>query len=206
VTSKHSSLEAYGYYGYNGGIPNATTSFHAHLDTGIFGYPVYEFNESDGVRNWKGIEPSPLNITTGDWTFSVDLHPTGVGTKVFGGWYYTKVGGTTLDFHNGQYTLNPSVAYSWKRLSAQVPLPADADLNKYISFYIYSYGFTTNSILYMRNPKIEKGNTASDWTSAPEDIENIITEIQETLGNMANDNLLDFQERQVIKDKLTDVI
>lgn len=34
----------------------------------------------------------------------------------------------------------------------------------------------------------------------------VIEEINETLGNMANDNLINFQERQVIKDKLTEII
>lgn len=33
-----------------------------------------------------------------------------------------------------------------------------------------------------------------------------IIEITETLGNMANDNLIDYNERKVIKDKLTDII
>jgi hypothetical protein len=34
----------------------------------------------------------------------------------------------------------------------------------------------------------------------------IIGDVVETLGNMANDNLLDYQERKVIKDKLTEII
>jgi hypothetical protein len=34
----------------------------------------------------------------------------------------------------------------------------------------------------------------------------VIEEINETLGNMANDNLINFQERQVVKDKLTEII
>lgn len=34
----------------------------------------------------------------------------------------------------------------------------------------------------------------------------VIEEINVTLGNMANDNLINFQERQVIKDKLTEII
>lgn len=34
----------------------------------------------------------------------------------------------------------------------------------------------------------------------------IIEDIQETLGNMSNDNIIDYNERQVIKDKLTEIL
>ena len=33
------------------------------------------------------------------------------------------------------------------------------------------YGFTSNAICYIKNVKLEKGNKATDWTPAPEDME-----------------------------------
>jgi len=56
------------------------------------------------------------------------------------------------------------------------------------------------------NLKLEIGSLATDWTPAPEDIDDAITDIELTLGNMANDNILDFAERQVVKDKIADII
>lgn len=54
--------------------------------------------------------------------------------------------------------------------------------------------------------QLEQGNVPTDYTSAPEDTETVIIKIQDTLGNMANDNIIDYGERQVIKDTLTEVL
>lgn len=179
-TSMHSKLEAVGYGGYNGGITNPTTSYHAHLDTGTFGLPVYEFNESDGNRNWKAVTQTLGNslAQTGDYTISFDVYATGAGTKLFGGFYYTKVGGTTETFHAGQFNINVDSLNKWSRVSAKTTLGSDVDFNKSIKFYIYGYGFTTNSILYMKKPQLEIGKLASDWSPSVEDIEARVSDLK----------------------------
>lgn len=65
---------------------------------------------------------------------------------------------------------------------------------------------TMNGVVYYREIKLEVGNTATDWTPSPEDVATKLSSITETLGNMANDNIIDYSERQVIKDKLTNIL
>lgn len=57
-------------------------------------------------------------------------------------------------------------------------------------------------------PMLKKWN-GDIWVDVGEldpDLSETIESIMSTLGNMANDNVIDFKERQVIKDKLTDII
>lgn len=58
-------------------------------------------------------------------------------------------------------------------------------------------------------PKMLKKWNGTSWDEMGEldpNLSETITDIQETLGNMANDDVLDFQERQIIKDKLLEII
>src|SRR6185312_7480386 len=58
------------------------------------------------------------------------------------------------------------------------------------------------------NPMLKKWN-GSVWVELGEldpDLSETIESITSTLGNMANDNLLDYSERQVLKDKLIEII
>lgn len=60
------------------------------------------------------------------------------------------------------------------------------------------------------SPKKLKKWNGSSWAIIGEVLDDgtgaIIEDVTETLGNMANDNILNYNERQVIKDKLTDII
>lgn len=190
-TNKNPNLYALYWGGYNGGISNPTTSYHAHVDSDTFGYNVIEFNESDGTRNWKAITQS-RNLNTklsanNKYILSFDAYATGTGTKVFGGFYYMKQGGTTNGFHAGQYIVNNIEVDKWKRYSVAVPIGIDIDLTKTVHLIMYGFGFTTNSILYIKNVKLEIGNKATDWTPSPEDIESSITEVSDKQSSMQLD-------------------
>jgi phage replication-related protein YjqB (UPF0714/DUF867 family) len=50
------------------------------------------------------------------------------------------------------------------------------------------------------------GTSWDDMGELDPNLSETISDIQETLGNMANDGILNFQERQVIKDKITEII
>lgn len=67
------------------------------------------------------------------------------------------------------------------------------------------HSINQNGLIKVSRPQLETGNIASNWSPAPEDTDEVITDITETLGNMADDNTLDYNERQIIKDKLTDI-
>lgn len=70
-------------------------------------------------------------------------------------------------------------------------------------------------LLFLTN-RSTSGGTAGDsfWlnnlffsdVTDTEELGETVTDITETLGNMANDNLIDYNERQVIKDRLTEII
>lgn len=180
VTNKNPNLYPAAWYGYNGGISNPTTNYHAHIDNDTFGYNVVEYNETDGTRHWKGISQGNLQNrikNVGEFTISMDVYATMSGTKTWGGFHYTKVGGTTQNFHSGSFTINSdkiSVG-KWTRVTTKVPMNSDVDFNKDITFFIYGYGFTSNAILYIKNVTLSQGTTGLDWCPAPEEVDSEIS-------------------------------
>ncbi|NQM89651.1 hypothetical protein HPA24_04490 [Streptococcus suis] len=167
---------------YNSGIQNPTTSYHAIYRELFEGKgPVIEFNESDGSRNWKAIcavlQASNLNF--GNYTFSADIYTTGVGTKVwFGFYYHNKVG--VRNFHSGQTTINITTINDWHRVSGAIKLNNDIDLTKDVRFYIYAFGFTANSILYLTKPQLEEGTVATQFRLAQETLRSEIVTYKRT--------------------------
>ncbi|WP_346878755.1 MULTISPECIES: phage tail spike protein [unclassified Clostridium] len=189
ITDKHDNLYATEWSGYNGGVPNPTTSYHAHIDIITFNYPVIEFNESDGNGQWKCISQN-IERTLSDFSelvVSMDVFSTGIGTKLFGGIHHYLIGGISLGFHSGQYTLNNFPVNKWVRVYAKVPLLDTIDFTRERSFYIYGYGFQTDSIVYIKNVKLEKGNKPTDWSPAPEDVENKITTVSKKAASIELD-------------------
>ncbi|MEQ9810301.1 phage tail spike protein [Streptococcus jiangjianxini] len=158
---------------YNGGIPNAATNYHAWVNEAFSDDgPVVEFNESNGSRNWKAMNviiPSK-DLMVGTYHFSADLYATGAGTKIFFGFYYFNKTGVR-NFYSGQTTIIVDKVGSWARYGGSIKINDDVDLTKDIGFYIYSYGFSTNSILYLKKPKLEKGNIGTAFSLNPADID-----------------------------------
>lgn len=209
TTSKHDNLYADYYGGYNGGVANPTTSFHAHVDISTFGYPVYEYNEADGTRNWKGASVDLTSLVTqaGEYRLSLDAFQTLAGGKLTGGFYYTKRGTTTTSFHSGQFTIDSTIGINeWTRSSVLLKLNDDVDWSKSISFYFYGYGFSSNTIVYMKKPKLEKGNVSSEWTPSNEDVQRMIdsananaTKANNMLADMASDSKITPSEKVQLK-------
>lgn len=158
---------------YNSGIPNPTTSYHAFYRESFNGTgPVIEFNESNGQRNWKGLNQTlqASDLRVGKYTFSADIFATGIGTKIqFGIYYYNKAG--QRDFHSGKTTINISTTNKWHRVSGNLKLNDDIDFTKEIMFFIYAFEFTTNSILYLTKPQLEEGTVATTFGEAQADVE-----------------------------------
>lgn len=200
-TSKNPNLYPLYWGGYNAGISNPTTSYHAHIDNDTFGYNVIEFNESDGTRNWKGIniKLNDIIIEYDSYIFSFDAYTTLIGSKIFGGFHYYKKDGTTRNFWSGQFSVNfnsEDNIEKWVRYSVKVPLNDDIDFSKDIAFYVYGYGFTSNAICYINKLKLEKGNKSTDWTSAPEDLEDHIDNIQNNLTNFTDVTFTAYKREQ----------
>ncbi|UUV46444.1 tail fiber [Bacillus phage vB_BanS-Thrax3] len=68
------------------------------------------------------------------------------------------------------------------------------------------FSLERNGLIKIARPQLETGNIASNWSPAPEDGEETISEIQKTLNNLADDNILDYNERQIIREKIADII
>ncbi|MCM3324234.1 phage tail spike protein [Cytobacillus kochii] len=186
VTDKHQNLYPAGWGGYNSGIPNPTTSYHAHLDTNTFDEPVIEYNESDGNKNWKAVSPAVNIKENGEYTVSFDAYVTGGTAKLNSGLHHVKNGGETPSFGDRLDMIIDDTGGTWKRMSGRVSIN-DADFSKPIRLYIYGYNFPSNAILFIKRVKLEKGNKATDWTPAPEDIESRVSSAETKIDQTAYD-------------------
>ena len=155
------------YSSYNDGIPNPKTNYHGYFNETKFSETVFEFNESNGVREWKGLPIFITNdsrYTVGKYIFSVDVNATGEGTHLEVGFYYYNKSGMR-EFHAGRSRKNITSINSWSRISLELKINDDIDFSKEMGFYIYGYGFTSNSVLYFKRPKL----TNTNWTPSVED-------------------------------------
>ena len=78
-------------------------------------------------------------------------------------------GGGTVTYHDD----NPTLTTSWKRYSRTFTTGSSTSTGS--MSYVLS---TNNSTIQIRNPKLEKGNKTTEWTPAPEDVQNEIDNIQ----------------------------
>ena len=69
----------------------------------------------------------------------------------------------------------------------------------YISAYYYDGTEPRTGSVKLNWYKLEKGNIATDWTPAPEDVEAAINAIKSTLSDISNDNKLTADEKQTVK-------
>lgn len=155
------------YSSYNDGIPNPKTNYHGYFNETKFSETVFEFNESNGVREWKGLPIFITNdsrYTIGKYIFSADVNATGLGTHLEVGFYYYNKSGMR-EFHAGRSRKNITSVNVWSRISLELNINDDVDFSKEMGFYIYGYGFTSNSVLYFKRPKL----TNTNWTPSVED-------------------------------------
>lgn len=155
------------YSSYNDGIPNPKTNYHGYFNETKFSETVFEFNESNGVREWKGLPIFITNdsrYTVGKYIFSADVNATGLGTHLEVGFYYYNKAGMR-EFHAGRARKNITSVNVWSRISLELNINDDVDFSKEMGFYIYGYGFTSNSVLYFKRPKL----TNTNWTPSIED-------------------------------------
>lgn len=179
-------IAPYWYNPYNAGLPNAQSIQHGYFDTSMSSETVFAFNESDGSRHWKALSTDFKIgvITSGEYYFSADLYAAGLGTYIVVGFYYHDASGR-MNFYSGRKRIDVNEKGRWTRLGIDLKVNDDIDLTKKVQFYIYGYNFSTNSILYLKKPKVSKGRLKSDWSPALEDTEGLITEAKATFERTA---------------------
>ena len=128
-------------------------------------------NPAGGSIN-SGVYIPQTVIKTGDkWAFSMDIKGTGV---------YNRVG-----INNSSMTVAPSgnVKADWTRVVSSGVASKDND------FVVVIYFNTKDTALdvYIKLPKLEAGNVATDWTPAPEDIPSDIVTANTAIKKNADD-------------------
>ena len=174
------------------GTNNGTKSWSWSLQTGSKTVEAYTVNGVNGVKmtitatntGWNYIGYSNLNpniIELGEmYTFSLDV--------------YTNVAGRVLSFSirdrdgSSPLTVNGSTvalpANKWTKVSATVTaVSTEPDSRANNIVYILGAANGVGSYYIFKNLKLERGNKATDWTPAPEDVEADIDEAAKTATN-----------------------
>lgn len=168
-TTKNGTQLASSWGGYNGGVSNPSTVYHAHLKE-FNGEWVYEYIKTAN-ESWLGISQGGLNsklIAGKTYTFSWEQYCVSGSNYVQTGLYYFKTGATSANFHLGLIYGNVGRELGkWQKFSRTFVAPEDGDYSKNMSWYIY--GASGNGTVYVRHPKLEEGNTATPWSPSPLD-------------------------------------
>ena len=166
-TTKNGTQLARSWGGYNGGVSNQATVYHAHLKQFNNDW-VYEYIKTSN-ETWLGISQSGLQtkIVAGEtYTFSWEQYCVDGVNYTGTGLYYYKTGATYAEFHLGLIYGNTNrVMGQWQKFSRTFIAPTDGDYSKNMSWYIYGH-YGGNGTFYVRHPKLEKGSIATSWTPA----------------------------------------
>lgn len=171
-TTKNGTKLASSWGGYNAGVSNASTVYHAHLKQ-LDGEYVYEYIRTTD-ETWLGIAQSGLQsklIAGEKYVFSWEQYCVEGNNYSTGGLYYYTTGATSANFHlglfNGSY--NRQIG-KWQKFVYTFTAPQNGDYSKYMQWYIYGHAGGIGKI-YIRRPKLEKGEISTPWTPNPADPE-----------------------------------
>lgn len=170
-TSKNGNLCANGWGGYNGGVGNPSTVYHAHLQEHEGGY-VYNYHKTSN-EEWLGIS----QYITGSvevsktYTFSCELKRIS-GKNYADGGLYTRANSSAtsntfvnwFSFSNfGSVTDN-----KWHRYSYTFTVDSSVYMTNGAYWYIYGHTGGDGEFL-MRRPKLEEGSSATEWIPCTSD-------------------------------------
>lgn len=163
-TTKNGTLLANSWGGYNSGVTNQGTVYHAHLKE-FNGEYVYEYIKT-ADESWLGISQGGLQskLTAGKtYTFSWEEYHVSGANRVGTGLYYYKAGASSANFHLGiQQRGDVSITGKWQKCSYIFTAPSDMDTSKNASWYVYGH-YNGNGTFYVRHLKLEEGSTATPW-------------------------------------------
>jgi len=178
-TTKNGTLLASSWGGYNSGVTNQSSVYHAHLKQ-VDNEWVYEYIKTND-ETWLGISQAAIQskIKAGEkYIFSWDQYCVSGNNYATGGLYYYTTGATSAAFHLGNFSGNTNrTTGKWQKFSYIFTAPSDGDYNKNMSWYIYGMN-GGNGTMYIRHPKLEMGTKPTEWTPAPQDL---VTYSSETL-------------------------
>lgn len=178
------------------------------IEIGVTNYLVHSdvtyklTNKSQAVSITMGVWPSLdlKSVLTNEFTLSfyVDTpgeHKTsGPGDindrfGMHGNAMFKKTDGTTTTNYPFDVLLKPFGKKGRQSLSYKIPLPAGCTelINLRFSLQLTALPADTNNETWIfSRPKFEIGNKATDWTPAPEDVDDAISNVQSNLTNFTN--------------------
>lgn len=164
-TTKNGTTLATSWGGYNPGVSNPSTVYHAHM-VQFQGEWVYVYIRTS-AETWLGCSQGGLQTAiqpNTTYTWSIDEYRTsGSNNYITAGLYYKKTADGSYGFHSGcPHGTGEDVFDKWvRRYYTFTTEDVYTEVN--ISFYIY--GQTGgNGTVYMRKPKLEQGSIATPWT------------------------------------------
>lgn len=190
-TNKNGTKLATSWGGYNSGVANQATVYHAHLKE-FNGEWVYEYIKTAN-ESWLGISQYGLQtkITAGKtYTFSWEEYHVEGTNRVGTGLYYYKTGATSPNFHLGiqQASSITRILNLWQKFSYTFTAPSDADYSKNMAWYIYGT-YNGNGTFYLRHPKLEEGEIATSWTPTKDEMGIDPTKVTDSSG-FGNDGVI----------------
>lgn len=169
-TEKNGTTYAVNWGGYNGGVANPTTCYHAHL-TEFQGEWVYQYTRD--VEGWLGISQGGLQSiikpnTTYTWSID-EYRTTGASNCITAGIYYKKMSDGNNAFHSGcPHGSGADLRDQWVR-RVYTFTTGEVYTGSNIQFYIYGY-YGGQGTIYMRRPKLELGATPTPWALADSEV------------------------------------
>lgn len=168
-TSKNGTILASNWGGYNSGVPNASTVYHAHPKW-FGGEWVYEYIRTS-AESWLGISQGfsgTAGIITANTTYTASfdqwLTP-GCYNYITVGIYHKQTSDGSANFHAGCTNgTGDSIVGRWCRRYFTFTITSFyTGYNP--ALYIYGHMGTGNcqGTVYMRRPKLEKGSVATPW-------------------------------------------
>lgn len=153
------------------------------------------------VQSKKTVDSCYMNVEAGEeYTFSVDMKTT---TNTYNSHTYL------IQYYNNSntrlsYEWNTSqLTTSWKRFSQTFTIPSN------VTKVNIGYRSDSTTLISYRYPKFEKGNKATDWTPAPEDLRNEMNNAinlqKQRIDDILNDSNLTASEKRQLQIMIEDI-
>lgn len=165
-TSKNGTTLASSWGGYNSGVSNASTCYHAHM-VQFQGEWVYVYIRQ--TETWLGVSQGGLQSkikANTTYTWSIDEYRvSGSNNYITAGIYYKLTSDGSNGFHSGCNHGNGEDAFDkWVRRYGTFTT-GQVYTGSNISFYIYGHNGGAGTV-YMRRPKLEEASVATSWNQS----------------------------------------
>lgn len=163
-TSKNGTTLASNWGGYNSGVPNPSTVYHAHM-VQFQGEWVYVYIRTS-AESWLGISQSGLQSsispnTTYTWSIQ-EYRVSGSNNYITAGIYYKRNSSDSNGFWSGCSHGTGEDAFNKWVTRYYTFTTGDVYTSSSITMYIYGHEGGTGTV-YMRRPKLEVGSLPTSW-------------------------------------------